>query len=355
MNKLAIYACSGTGDQEQMTGTYELCGTNTLSNTQLQNDLLSQMNYWRAYFQYIAVTPEQKQDALMKLDVASVLFQFATVYRDDDSQLTKAISVVDDLYNKDYFKSESISLESHQEHVDTIISTVESMMDEDDVPSMDAEDVHYFVGRNKVGISQANQSSIRKVASSQQGWQDEDFAKYLNDAGSYFIYTFISDADARYLPIEIQRKRKKQLEVLEYCRHGYVDSGIYGTEESMMRIIRAKIIEQFKKTPEQVAEIIVSGSTDGVGVITEATIAAITAIAKLITAIAAIITTILTIVLNIVKVVVTAKYQAPANPQSGIADGTDFDGWEPAEKKKNKQLLLIGGAVALIALMSSDK
>lgn len=356
--KLAIYACSGVGDTSggDRTLTYYLEGTNTASNTQAQNNLLSMLNESNTTLNYLCTTDEQRAKVLSSMDLYAVCFYFAEEYKDDHSKLEAVGCVINDCLDSGMFNTTSPDVEEHDQSVTALIEYILAY-DLEQVAARDTFFVKWYnenvLSLNKVGLSKRQQEEGEKaLQESINGTDDQygDISTYLNDAGSYFLYLYFTDEQIKQLPRIFRIKRRKQQEVYNYCLKVFTD--VYGTQDSMNRIIRNGIIQDYKDTPENVVNTIYKsrgkGADKGVsGPITWQVIVAIIA------AITMLLMTVILGVINYAKAIQVAKYTVPENADTAVPDD-EVQNWIDSKNKSNR-FWLIGGVSALALVLMRSK
>lgn len=365
-NRLNIYACSGVGavraPKIEDRLVYELEGSNTLENTRAMNMLLSQINYYRSMYQYASV---DKADALNKMDLYAVCYWFAKKYRNNKSMLEHigvniAIAVADDC-----FKSSSTELSDHAEKMESLISRIENETGSEE--KADPETLkwwrEYVVGMDMDAADRKQRvvlkDAIRRGASvsglDQFGIdEDSDLSKFLNDAGSYFTYyRCLTRNEARRISRQAAYKWDGQKAVYDYCVNAFV--GIYGTEESLIRIIDAGIMQTYERGLEQAHDELVSGAayqTEKVGSLS------VTVICAIISAIVAVLTAVIGGIIEYAKKRVEAKYKVPENTDDYILAYDDWEGGyttTTAGGGSAKSYLLFAGIAAGAYLLFGKK
>lgn len=351
-NKLKIYACSGVGDQQQAPASYWLDGTRSVSNTQAVNNLLSIINLLLSELQ-LQLTEEEILERYNQLDYYAVALRLAQRYYDSDERLAAAGNVLGYYCENGAFSCSSFDDLERSEHLEKTYQIIVQDIDINNTYSISPELTKWWaqnvVDLNRVGLTEQEQQAIEQ-ATEGVGAVTGDLATYLNDAKSYFLYTFIPEAEIKSWPKAIQQKRKKQLEIYNYCLPIYKELG--GSEDMMQRIIRSSIISTFKLTPEAVLRRIKDGkaaepySVSGVG---DLTMAVATVVAAVISAVIAIIT----VVLECVAQVSVAKYAVPTDAELGIPEDEDFAQFTAQNNSKN--LLIIGAAILGFLLLKKNK
>lgn len=354
--KLKIYACSGVGDVEEQTTGYWLDDTKTLSNTQAVNNLLSMINLKMSELNSLTLSEKQRIDTYNSIDSIVVALRLAEKYQ-DNRRLILAGSVFTYYISTGYFVFNSTDDEERSKHLEELYNTIVRDIDCSTMYDVSDEDMQWWydevVELNKVGLNPEQQAAIEDAISGigATGGISGDLNTYLSDAKSYFLYTFIPEGDIKNWPAIIQQRRKKQLEIYDYCLPIYKE--LNGTEAAMQRIIRSSICNTFHLTPEAVLRRIKEGKAKdpykvaGVGDfgITEAVA---TVIAAVISAVIAIITA----VLQCVGQVYAAKYTVPEDAYSGIPEDSDFDDFKGGN---SNTLLWIGAAILGIILIGNKR
>lgn len=305
-DKLKIYACSGIGNHDEMSrkpiGFYT-DGTNTLENTQAVNTLLAKLNVCRIEAERLkTLTSAERLDALNEMDVYSVGLAAARQYAKDIVKLGTAGYAIAAMISAGDFNYNGAE---RQDHLDHLIEKMQELVNSGDYSKYDKEFVSWWeskiVARNKVGTDFAQRMAMHKAIKAQkaqkaqkvgevdEAWKDdEELSKYLCDGGTYFLYLFFTDKQLAKLPSGnralIKARAKGQKQTYNYCKATFV--GIYGSEEEMVEIIRAGIVDRFEDTPEQVCQDIADGkrNIESVGIATEVIVAIIGMIATVLVA-----------------------------------------------------------------------
>lgn len=374
MSKLKIYACSGVGSTGRLEIPFTNEGTSAVDNTQAMNRLLARINMCAADAQLIDTTPSQRATYLQDMDIYAVCFHFARLYRDNSDKLREAGYVINNFILDRRFVVKEETMQEHEALVDRIIDNVQSVLDSDDYARKDNAFTDWWktavVDANFCGLNQHTREKVKLTMQKESqldgvqkvlrrangGWQnDEDLSTYLNDGGTYFIYTYMSDEQLNKLPSIVRIRRNKQKEIYNYCLHGFVP--IYGNEADMRTVIATSIKRKFGVTPEQLAEDIASGRREAISGARGVGVLGIDDIIMIIVACAIALTVVLTAILKGVADIVAQKYTVPANPDAGIAQGSDIDySYEEKEetKSKTKKLILVGGIAAALLLFGDE-
>lgn len=294
-DKLKIYACSGVGDirpvqQKKPIGFYT-DNTNTLENTQAVNTLLAKINVCRIEAERLqTLTPAERIDALNEMNVYSVGLAAAQQYAKDPDKLQRAGQVIGAMINAGDFAYDGADYQSNLDH---LIEKMRDMVNSDEKLKSDADFTAWWdkavMARNKVGTDFAQRMAMHKAIKAKategvgvvdESWKDdEELSKYLCDGGTYFLYLYFTDKQLAKLPegnrAIFRSKARGQKQTYDYCKATFV--GIYGSEEEMVDIIRAGIIDRMGDTPENICQDIVDGkrNIEGIGLATEIIVALI--------------------------------------------------------------------------------
>ena len=274
-NKLKIYACSGIGATEQQKQfVYFTDGTSTVSNTQAVNTVLAKINslYIEATM-LRGISKEDKIDLLCDVDVYSVALEAAKQYGDDQDKLYRAGQIIDMMIADRLFEYDNLDSSKRDEHLDELIAKFHEYMDDGQpVQGSDASFMSWWeqniLNRNRVGLSKEQQettkktlikevSKIKGIGKIDPNWQkDPNIGNYLLNAGTYFLYTYLTDAQIAKVPAKNQKvftyKRSCQRRIYNYCKAYFV--GIYGNEAEMKEVIRSGIIREYGNTPEALCQ-----------------------------------------------------------------------------------------------------
>lgn len=300
-NRLKIYACSGIGDAApKSSGMYNYWtdNTNTLSNTQAVNNLLAKINLFVSEVENLRLNDGEVLDRLDAIDKLIVCLDAAQNYAGD---LEKAGRVFGTMVAQKQFVCDSLNNDERDKHLDELLSWFEDAMAKDGQYVLASDQFlnwwdENVVKLNKVGLDVAQQEAVQAALDSSAisgigdlDWRDnKELSNYLSNGGTYFLYTYFTDAQLASLPNEnrliFAKKRKQQLAIYNYVKSLFV--GTYGTESAMKDIIRAGIIARFEDTPENVCKDIVSGrrKIESIGIATEIIVAIIGAVVTLLTA-----------------------------------------------------------------------
>lgn len=354
MNKLRIYACSGIGAVAD-DYNYWLDNTETVSNTQTVNGLLAKINLAYTEAMYLQLREEEVAERLDLIDRYSVCLYFAQKYADNSEALAIAGRVVGSMLEAGDFISNSLDNEERDRNLDALIAKADGLM-ENDAIAAGSEFMAWWrenvLDKNVVGLSDEQQQAVRETLQkgSVNGWEDDaDLSQYLNEAGTYFLYTYFTTSMLKKVPYVFARKSKTQNATYEYCKAAFV--GVYGSEADLKAIIRAGIVREFGDSPENVCNNICAGFTElkSVGVDP----ALITAIATLITAISSLIMGIIGLVLNAVVQVKAAEISQVdiAAAQGATPNESDYpDDWKKKLKGADDSGMLWIGLAAVAAI-----
>lgn len=352
--KLKIYACSGIGNGNSRY-SYWLDNTQTVSNTQAVNSLLSMINLNYSEVQNLGLTTSEVVERLNQIDLYSVAIYYAQVYHELPDDLHRAGQVIGCLLDRGVFDYNSLSNEERDKHLDEVFEKVADVIT-DDTLKASSEFTKWWKriveDRNKVGLSVEEQNAINSVLSngdkeaiSGDDWRNnKDLAEYLDNASEYFLYTYFTDEQLKSLRQVFRAKKMTQLKTYNYCKAMYV--GVYGSETEMQNVIRAGIIRDFKETPEKVCAEIVAGTrkVKGVG-----------DLAAILTAVATLLVAVVQCIIMICKAVAeikVAKYQvdidsaAAATPNEEDFNGIGDD--DSTSSSVSKKVLLVAAAAAFL-------
>lgn len=282
-NKLKIYACSGIGDaQTQEQFNYWTDNTNTLTNTQAVNTLLALINRNYIEVNYLrGMSAEQKIANLNDIDVYAVCLAAAQRFKDDNKALRHAGLVIGEMMSQGDFNYQSLNNSERDAHLDHLLDKAQDRFGDDKDPeNVDLNFVAWFdetvVARNKVGLSEEKRQRVRKVLDETvsgigaSDWtKNKELSEFLLNGGTYFLYTYFTEAQLRKLPKIFRQKKDMQRRTYNYCKSLFV--GIYGSEDEMKEVIRSGIVRDFGQTPEEVCADIVAGkrTISGIGMTPE--------------------------------------------------------------------------------------
>lgn len=356
-NALKIFACSGLSQStDAARSQFETEGTVAVDNTQAMNSLLAKINLCATKIRKIKMSEADLIESYNLLVLYSVCFYFARLYKNDTETLKALSGIFASVYNSGLFFSTSTNAAEREAMVNDIIEKMENMLASGN-PYIETQGAAWWntniTNKNKVGLP----AELREKISGIGATIKEDYGelnKYLYDGGTYFLYLFMTEQQLNNATYAIRKKYKKQMEVYNYCRNCFCKeySGVYGSEEDMVNIIRAGIIEDFGETPEQVVSDILSGksvSKEQVG-ITAIVLAAI------ITSVTTLILGVITVVCNYAASVFVAKYTIPENLEDGMASESDWDGLNAKNQSENSglPLIILGGAALAFVLFSKN-
>lgn len=339
-DRLKIYACSGIGDTQEAGSsfTYWTDNTNSLYNTQAVNLLLSRINLCLSDLENLNLSKKEQINKLNLIDFYVVCLHAAQEYRKHYSILEKAGGVISAMWESGMFDSQSLNNDERDKNLDDLIMLLDERMAIDETYNMTDKFAKWWadevVALNKVGLSaseaQAVESALEQGVSGigELDWRDnKELANYLTKGGTYFLYTYMTDAQLKQLPFTnksaISKKKKEQLKTYNYCKSLFV--GIYGTETAMQNIIRSGIQADFKDTPENVCASIASGEKkiEGIGVIIPPVV------------LAAIVTGVFSLLIAVISAICTAVAKSKADEHAAIDEkaikascpnASDYDG-----------------------------
>lgn len=363
-NRLKIYACSGIGQTEQGTWNYWLDNTETVNNTQAVNTLLALIN--RNYIEVTRLRGMSDADKIANLndiDVYVLCLHAAQKLNRTWKQLENAGYVINSMLERGDFNCDSLDNTERDAHLDLLFEKFEQGINED-MQAAESDFMIWYrqnvIERNKVGLNKQSRervnSALRRSTNNNQAWQENaDLSKYLNDAATYFLYTYFTNSQLSKLPVVFRVKKQKQINIYNYCKSLFVD--IYGSEEQMKEIIRTGIIQKFTVTPEDVCKDIVNGkrTIDGVGALGAAEIAAI------ITAVCTLLGILIKGICDVIAKKNEDKYgsvdQAAIN--AATPDPSDFDGLNidpsPSPSGMSKWLLWAAAGIGVLLIFKNSK
>lgn len=348
MNKLKIYACSGVGKAQPVASVdYWLNNTQTTTNTQAVNTLLARINLAAAEYNNLELPDDEKAKLLDTIDFYAVCLVYANMYKDNLSKLHHAGEVIGRLYELGTFVNTSISNAERDENLDAILDKVDSILSED----ITAPDKFMqwwkttIEDKNKVGMTEKQQKLWSRIAeNSGVGYADynsnKDLSNYLNNGGTYFLYTYLTDKQLKSQSPVIRNKAAIQKRVYQWCKGSFV--GVYGSEKDMQDIIRAGIIRDFKDTPENVCASI-SDKNGGIGLTASAIVSIITALVPLILGI-------ITAICSYCAEVKQAEFAAVdlESAKEGTPNPDDYSGYETTENNLPMLALVAIGLYILL-------
>lgn len=342
-NKLKIYACSGIGAaQAEQPVKYWTDGTSTITNTQAVNTLLAQINTrYIVVSRLSGVSRDEKIELLNEIDVLSVCLDAAKRFAGNEQALLHAGNVIGCMVHDKAFDFKELKEDVREQHLDDLIEKANAGY-KDEMPCQAPEKFMIWwnktvMERDKVGLDKEQQATIKKAAKSIKGigandeWKNNaELAEYLTRGSEYFLYTYMTDEQLKKLPSVFRVKKQKQIATYNYCKALFVD--VYGSEDEMLDIIYAGIIDYFQATPEEVCEEIVrTGKAKGVGDggATAATLGAAEIVA-IITAVVGLVGTIIASICAMVGQKYSNKYAAidKAAVEQSTPNPEDFDGLE---------------------------
>lgn len=357
-NRLQIYACSGV-DRNPDTG-FVTEGTNTATNTQAMNTMLSYMNLFATEIRCLKfLSDKEKTEKMNRLDMCSVAFYYARMYREDKEALHDVGLAISKLYSDGRFALKSTDAKEHEEHVDNLIVAIDDMVATGELTETENSAFWEWwqtevLRGAKEGLDKKQQEALLAAEANAQKIgatvKDDygDLNKYLYDGGTYFIYLYVPEERMTDLTYAMRKKRRKQQEVYDYCRKCF--TSIYGTEEAMQRVIRSGIVEDFGAQPEDVIKDILDGKREdkSIGELAASVIAAI------IYAVASIIIALIGGLIDYGARVATVKYTVPNDVADGMADPEDWNGLR-TNGSSNSKIIVIGLAAVAAWFLLNDK
>ena len=369
--KLKIYACSGIGE-EKSDYVYWTDNTSAISNTQAVNTLLVRINSLYTRINYVnGVSDTERINALNNIDWLCVALDAAKRFKDDEQMLYHAGEVISVMLQDGAFEFNSLNNEERDRHLDELLDRAAEMYGDETIKTEDLgfmEDwKDQIISRNKVGLTKQQQQAsikalakaVKKIGEIDDSWKENDeIEKYLTEAGTYFLYLYLTDKQLAKLPGEFKLKQKYQKQIYNHCKQYFVD--VYGTEEDMQDIIRNGIRLQFNAEPETVCEGITSGEMPkGIGVfqfLGLVGVEAVKALIELLSVIASVLIAIVTSICTAVSNTNIAKYGVIKQQtiDDAVPNADDYKGLSFTDKseKSNSNWLTIGlvGLGALLLL-----
>ena len=376
-DRLKIYACSGIGENaESQEQLWEYWNDNTdcISNTQAVNTLLLLIN--RNYIEITRLSGMTREDKIANLndiDVYVLCLHAAQHCAQHYKNLEKAGKVIGDMILNGAFDLQSLNAVERDANLDSLFDKFEELYSGDhelaENPEFEAWFNENVVARNKVGLSSAVQTTVKKslktakIGASGDYTENADLAKYFADSGTYFLYTYFTDEQLEKLPRIFAQKKRLQMKTYNYCKSLYVD--VYGSEAEMREIIRMDIVNRFEQEPESVCAGIASGDVRPIGSLTLFGLVgaeAVKALLALIAAIASVLVALITSICDVVAKKNNEKYASinETAVQASMPTETDYAGFQgTGERNVTKAggnwwtYLLIGGAA--LGLILSKK
>jgi len=372
-DRLKIYACSGIGENaESQEQLWEYWNDNTdcISNTQAVNTLLLLIN--RNYIEITRLAGMTREDKIVNLndiDVYVLCLHAAQHCAQHYKKLEKAGAVIGDMLMNGAFDLQSLNAVERDANLDSLFDKFEELYSGDhelaEFPEFAAWFNETVVARNKVGLSSAAQSTVKKslktakIGASGDYTENADLAKYFADSGTYFLYTYFTDEQLAKLPRVFSKKKRLQMKTYNYCKSLYVD--VYGSEAEMREIIRMDIVNRFEQEPESVCAGIVSRDVRPVGTLVLFGLSGAAAVKALLALIAAIASVLIALITSICETVAkknNEKYASinEAAVQASMPTETDYAGFKgngttnvtKAGGSRWTYLLLGGAALGLI-------
>ena len=373
-NKLKIYACSGIGDTttEKITYDYWLDNINPVFNTQAVNALNVDINLLVAELNNLDLTNEEKIERLNTIDLYTLCLSYAQDYSDQSDMLKRAGRAIGKVVNSGAFNFNSLNNTERDAHLDELFERVASAIENDDNKSYNAQFEEWWRKRvmdlNKVGLTAEQQQiklqPISGIGAAEDALNDLTIGGYLQNAATYFMYIFFTDEQLRKLPSLFSSKKKYQMRTYNFCKDVFVR--MYGTEEAMLNIIRAGIIQRYGETPGDICngistlkdkyKIKISGIGSGA-----AAAGAVFVVGKLTAdALIGIITAVLTFLAAVIGAIikhctrVKELQSTPAEVRASTDEGpapSDFDGFVTTITKPSTLLPILAIAVGIFLII----
>ncbi len=358
--QLNIYACTGLADRAAKIGEiddvgryhYWLNGTQEWTNTRAYNFLLAQANGKMYEISYIAADEATIAERMNELDIYIVCLEALDfVGQNDLDALRRAGSIIGAMCSAQLFKSSFIDDNQRATNLDGLIQNFKDAYNEG-ATYTDSEFTQWWeqhILSNTFNLMTEEEKArcaaiftTEKISGTDEDDNQKTFSEYIENAGDYFLYIFIPEADIRKYNSAIQKRYKKEQEIYRWCCDNC--NGMY-TEATVLRMIRNGVTVSKKMTPETAIKKLNEAGKGKVGIATEIIVAIVGAVATVLAALLSLITQVVTIKL-------AAKYSKPADEDSGIPQSED---WELNNKEKdNTTLLLIGGGLAAYFLLTKD-
>lgn len=365
--RLKIYACSGFEAAKDFK--YLLTEEkSTVDNTQVVNMMLSNINLARTEIAYLQLTNQEIYSRLNYIDLCALIENIAERYTDNREELQEAGMVITYMLNKGLFECTSTDENDRAEHLDKLFSVFDELMQSGDV-DVSERDTKWWQDEVmqycKVGLTQDQRKKVKSVLDKQKiavGSTinvEKDLAEHINNAGSYFMYTFLTEAQLKKLPAKFQAKKKRQVSVYNYDLQLF--QSVYGKgKQAFDQEIRASIIKDWGCIPEEACQHIIDGrnekhSVDGAIMWTAATVV------KLIAVLVPIIVALIYGICKCVSDIVIAKNQSLSKEYvESAAFGTDDVDDSGSGKTllsglgNNTLLLAVGAALLYSAFVNND-
>lgn len=220
-NRLKIYACSGIGDTSRKVPTFDYWtdNTNCLTNTQAVNTIIAKINLNLSEVENLVYLKDKDIIArLNAIDLLVVCLDAAQSYAQHYTKLNKAGNVIGTMLSQGMFYSESLDNSERDSNLDELLDIFNSEMQKDGEYTVTSDFAEWWqenvVSRNKIGLDksqrEAAQNALDTASVSGIGeldWRDsKELSKYLSDGGSYFLYTYFTQAQLNALPTYNRRR-----------------------------------------------------------------------------------------------------------------------------------------------------
>lgn len=287
--RLKIYACSGIGDVDtEETYNYWTDNTDTLNNTRAVNSLLIAINgAWIRASRFEGLTDAQRIEYLNLIDLYVVCLEAAKRYAEQPEMLHRAGVVIGAMAHDGLFVYDSTNSKKRDAHLDKLIETLNTGIHSDTEYVTEPDWMNWWKENiedlNEATFSETEKNKIREAVS---GIGDTniptDPMKMLYEAGTYYIYTYFTQAQLNKLPGKnraiVEKKAKYQKQVynynLSYCVR------VCGSAAKVREVCTQRIEERFGKPINKVIDDMVAngGKIEGVGAISAAVATILTAI-----------------------------------------------------------------------------
>lgn len=347
MSSLNIYRLSGLEDEVAERAQFWTAGSNTLTNTRAANYILSEINLLLAELQYSDVVTAELYN---KIDLSVVCLAALRVANKEPEALRKAGYVIQSMINDNLFENTSVDEDDRCRNLDEL----ETLFD-----------TYYFNGAETTNgafvdwweqnIINNNYNNAPGAAERFEQYQREnigspsldpkdykDLADYVDNAGVYFLYYFMSADELKKSSLTVKRRYRKEEEVFRYV---YTQCQDVYDEKTVYNMLYAGCAKHYDAKPEKILAKLKGNEKVG-------------DIFSICAAIIAVVTT-LSMLLSLIKDIFTFFVQTPDDPECGIPRDEDWNisGARPLDNNagKNSKWILIAGAVAALLMIKNKK
>lgn len=363
-NKLNIYRLSGVdGRTTEDRARFWMADTNPLTNTRAANFLLAKANYIIAL---LGTEPQNEIKLLASLDLVIVSLRALSAAQMDEFRLYVASSVIQEMINTGCFVCDETDDTIRAGHLDELIDTFDALYDaEDTIRYADTEFTQWWqlniINENYVPATEEEIQNYNRMLQG-DGVGAAGDASELNDklmeSGPYFIYWFMGSDKINKYNAAIRGRYRKQEEYFQYLERQCP----FTTRQALEDTLRAGFIQKYGMTPE---EKIANLEKYGKGYLSNGgSVGAIDPISIAVYALIAVVVLvgILGGVIGYMIGIYGRKAEEPINREAGVATVEDFgikeikeDLRDDSSDTSTNTLLLLGGAAALIYLLSDSK